>query len=158
MNKLRAITLASVIAVGLGGCVQGHHGPKQTGGTLIGAGLGALAGSQVGQGRGQLAAVALGALAGAALGSEVGKSLDRADRLHLANATSTAQTAPLGSEIAWANPETGNHGSVTPFREGYEQGSGARCREFHNSLTVRGQTRQFVGVACQSQDGSWIVR
>lgn len=158
MNTFRAIALASVIAVGVGGCVQGHQGPKQTGGTLIGAGLGALAGSQIGQGRGQLAAVAIGALAGAAIGGEVGRSLDRADRLHLANATSTARTAPLGSEIAWSNPESGNYGSVTPFREGYQRKSGARCREFHNSLTVRGETQQFVGVACQGADGSWTVK
>ena len=70
--------------------MQAHDGPKQTGGTLIGAGLGALAGVQIGQGRGRLAAVAIGAVAGAALGNEVGRSLGRADRLHLSGATKAA--------------------------------------------------------------------
>jgi surface antigen len=81
--------------------MQAHDGPKQTGGTLIGAGLGALAGFQIGQGRGRLAAVAIGALAGAALGNEVGQSLDRADRLHISSATKSAHQAPIGKRIKW---------------------------------------------------------
>ena len=56
-------------------------GPKEAGGTLVGAGAGALLGSQIGRGQGKLVAVAIGTLAGAILGQEVGKSLDRADRL-----------------------------------------------------------------------------
>jgi hypothetical protein len=51
----------------------GTPGEKQTGGTLMGAGIGALLGSQIGSGKGQLAAVAIGTLAGAVVGGEVGK-------------------------------------------------------------------------------------
>ena len=57
-----------LLAVTLGAC-QTTGGQKQTGGTLLGAGLGALAGSQIGSGRGQLVAVAVGALGGALLGT-----------------------------------------------------------------------------------------
>ena len=46
------------ITVLLGGCAA-NQGQKQTGGTLLGAGLGALVGSQVGGGKGKLAAVAI---------------------------------------------------------------------------------------------------
>ncbi len=45
--------------------------------TLIGAGLGALAGSQIGSGKGRLAAVAIGALGGAWVGNELGRNMDR---------------------------------------------------------------------------------
>ena len=56
-----------MVAFLVGACGD-RGGQKQTAGTLLGAGLGALAGSQIGSGRGQL--VALGALGGAFLGSE----------------------------------------------------------------------------------------
>ncbi len=150
-----AVTVIGII--GLGGCMPAHQGPKQTGGTLIGAGLGALAGSQIGDGRGQMAAVAIGALAGAALGNEIGQSLDRADRLHLGSAAEAAQSVPLGKRIRWSNPSSGNYGSIMPWREGTHRRTGAQCREFHNQLTVRGLTREYTGVACQALDGSWTL-
>lgn len=153
----RTLRLAfSVTAIGLllGGCMQGH-GPKQTGGLLVGGGLGALAGSQIGNGSGKLAAVAIGTLAGAALGNEVGRSLDRADRLEMSAAARAAQHVPIGSPIRWENSSSGNYGSITPRREGRHRRSGAVCREFSNSLTIDGQTEEYVGVACRAQDGSW---
>ena len=157
MNFVRNTSMIIIISLGLGGCMQAHDGPKQTGGTLIGSGLGALAGLQIGQGRGRLAAVAIGALAGAALGNEVGQSLNRADRLHLSSATKSAHQAPIGKSIKWKNSNSGSFGSVTASREGRHQQTGARCREFQNELTVRGRTREYVGVACRARDGSWMV-
>jgi len=107
--------------------MQAHDGPKQTGGTLIGAGLGALAGSQIGQGHGRVAAVAIGVLAGAALGNEVGRSLDRVDHLHQSSATTAAYQAPIGRRIKWKNPNSVSFGSVTASREGRHQQTGTRC-------------------------------
>ena len=52
MNFLQNTSMITIISLGPGGCMQAQDGPKQTGGTLIGAGLGALTGSQIGQGRG----------------------------------------------------------------------------------------------------------
>lgn len=152
----KVVIFGTVLAM-LGGCYQGHTGPKQTGGMLIGAGLGALAGAQVGRGRGQLAAVAIGALAGAAVGNSIGQSLDRADQLYHARAAARAGYAPIGRQVYWSNPDTGHYGSVTPLREGLHQGTGARCRDFRQSVTVNGETREFVGAACQAADGSWNV-
>ncbi len=69
------ITLMSVAF--LAGCQTG--GPKQTGGTLLGAVGGGLIGSQIGGGSGQLVGVGLGVLGGAALGGYVGKNMDDSD-------------------------------------------------------------------------------
>jgi len=148
---LTATTLAAVL---LAGCVTPNN-QKQVGGTFVGAGLGALAGSQIGGGRGQLAAVAIGTLAGAMLGSEVGKSLDRADRLYAQQAQQVAYTAPIGQPIQWNNPDSGNYGSFTPTRDGRNTYSGAYCREYQTSVTVGGRTQEGYGTACQQPDGSW---
>ena len=62
--KLQKAALPVILAFALGACQQGEFN-KQTGGTLIGAGVGALVGSQIGSGGGQLAAGTVGTLAGA---------------------------------------------------------------------------------------------
>ncbi|NKB57764.1 MAG: glycine zipper 2TM domain-containing protein [Alphaproteobacteria bacterium] len=145
-----------LLAVTLGAC-QTTGGQKQTGGTLLGAGLGALAGSQFGSGRGQLAAVAIGALGGAFLGNSVGKSLDSADRLQAERAARAAQTAPIGQPIEWRNPDSGNYGSVTPVREGNDRATGAYCREYQKTVTVNGRSEEAYGTACRQPDGSWKI-
>lgn len=155
MKKVASLLAAALL---LAACATGQ-GPKQTGGTLIGAGLGALAGSQIGSGRGQLAAVAIGALAGAYLGGEVGKSLDNADKVAMQNSTQRAlETAPSGQTVAWRNPDSGNSGTITP-QPAVQADSGQYCREYQQTITVDGRTEQAYGRACRQADGSWkIVR
>ncbi len=155
----KRVTPVLLVAFLLGACQQGlgGMGPKQTGGTLVGAGLGALAGSQIGSGKGQLAAVAIGTLLGAWMGSEVGKSLDRADRLAMQQAERQARTAPIGETISWRNPDTGHSGTITPIREGENTRTGAYCREFRQTVTIDGKTEEAYGTACRQPDGSWKI-
>ena len=154
--KLTKFALPMALVLALAACAQGQ-GNKQTGGTLIGAGLGALTGSQIGGGRGKLAAVAVGALAGAYLGSEVGKSLDRADRLAMRNTSQTAlEKNPVGRTSSWSNPDSGHSGTVTPTRT-YQTASGGPCREYQQTVTIDGKTEQAYGRACRQQDGSWKI-
>ena len=131
--------------------------PKQTLGTIGGAGIGALIGSQVGGGKGQLAAVAIGTLAGAWAGSEVGNSpfssLDKADKLY---AQRTAQNSleynKTSQSSSWRNPDSGHSGTFTPTRT-YHTAGGANCREFET--TIRGRTRrEAASEACRQPDGS----
>lgn len=153
MKKL--ISLIGVLLI-IGACTSGQ-GQKQTGGTLIGGGLGALAGSQIGSGKGQLVAVAIGALAGAFVGSEVGKSLDRADKLAMRDTTQRAlETAPSGQAVAWRNPDSGNSGTIVP-RPAVQTDSGQYCREYQQSINVGGKTEQAYGKACRQPDGSWMI-
>ena len=62
-------------------------GTKQTVGGLLDAVGGAIAGSNIGSGKGKIAAVAAGTLLGALFGSEIGKSLDNADKAAMAQTT-----------------------------------------------------------------------
>ncbi|MFQ5939023.1 MAG: RT0821/Lpp0805 family surface protein [Alphaproteobacteria bacterium] len=153
--KLTRIATVVLLALALTACAE-QYGPKQTGGTLVGAGLGALAGSQIGSGGGQLAAVAVGTLLGAFVGSEVGKSLDKADQMYAQQAAQQAQDGQLGQTITWNNPDSGHSGTVTPVRDGYNSG-GSYCREFQQTVTIGGKTEEAYGTACQQPDGSWKI-
>lgn len=81
------------------------YGPKKIG-TIAGAGMVAFAGAHLGKGSFRLASVAIGTLGGAFLGSEIGKSLDRVDRLQATRAHKRALGASIGSRIAWNNPNS----------------------------------------------------
>ena len=152
--KFTRITSAVLIVAFLSAC---QTGPKETGGTLVGAGLGALAGSQIGSGRGQLAAVAIGAVAGAMLGGNIGRSLDAADRQYAIQAQTQAHAAPLGQQINWNNPQSGNYGSYTPMREGRDVNTGGYCREYQTVINVGGRQETAYGTACKQPNGDWKV-
>lgn len=144
-----------ILALTLPACTQ-TAGPKEQGGTLLGAGLGALAGSQVGKGRGKLVAVAVGTLAGAYLGKEIGVSLDRADRQYMVQSSQTAlETHPTGQTTTWTNPDSGNSGSFTPTRT--YQSNNRYCREYQQTVMIGGKKEEAYGTACRQPDGSWEI-
>lgn len=155
--------LAIVAALGLAGCAaQGEQnawgmGNKQTMGTLGGAAIGGILGSNVGSGKGQIAATAIGTLLGAYAGSSVGKSLDSADRAAYDRAAYQAYDAPLNQTIRWDNPQSGNYGTITPVRQGTNASTGAVCREYRQTITVGGRQEEAIGQACKNPDGTWTV-
>lgn len=154
IRKFAAVALLGAV---LTGCGAHGYGNKQAGGTLVGAGLGALAGSQIGGGRGQLAAVAIGTLAGAFLGNQVGQSLDRADRLYAERAASQSlEYTRTGHTTTWSNPDSGNSGTFTPSTT-YQTPSGEYCREYQTTVIVGGEEQRAFGRACRQPDGSWKV-
>lgn len=156
---IKSVFAAALIAALLAGCAQnGQYGTKQTVGALGGAALGGWAGSQIGGGRGQLAATAAGALIGALVGSEIGRTMDEADRRRAQQAYTQATTAPVGETITWQNPNSGNYGSVTPTREGTKTTTGEYCREYQQTVVIGGKTESAYGVACRQPDGSWEVQ
>ena len=156
MKKI-ILTMALIASVGLAGCesFQGA-GTKQTVGAGAGAVLGGVLGSKVGNGSGQLWATGIGVLLGGLVGSEVGRSLDKADVAYAQRANYEAHSAPIGDEISWNNPESGNRGVVTPVRDGQDT-SGRYCREYQQTIYVGGQQETGYGIACQEPDGSWQI-
>jgi len=111
MNRTVLILMTCVSLVGQAGLAHAQES-EQKGtanseimGRLLGAGVGALIGSQVGGGKGKLAAVAVGALAGAWLGGEAANRLTQTDRQGIAQTTNTA--LETGQAQTWTNPDTG---------------------------------------------------
>jgi len=150
-----AVTLTLCGALALAGCA-GDTGPKELGGAAAGGAVGGLIASQVFRGSGSGAGIAAGAVIGALLGQSAGKSLDRADRISMQQAQARAYGAPVGQQITWSNPETGNYGSYTPTREG-RSANGEQCREFQQTIVVGGKTEAGYGTACLQRDGSWKI-
>ncbi len=156
MKKI-IILAAMIFSIGLAGCESFQNaGTKQTVGTAGGAVIGGILGSKVGKGNGQLWATGIGVLLGGLVGSEVGKSLDKADIAYANKANAQAHSAPIGEEISWNNPESGNYGSVTPVRDGKDT-SGRYCREYQQTIYVGGQQETGYGIACQQVDGNWEI-
>ena len=156
-NVSKKAVIAALIAstLSLSGCAS-DAGPNQTGGALLGAGLGALLGSQFGRGNDRLAMTAIGTLAGAAIGSNIGKRLDDVDRQRMREAEVRAYDAPIGEKIIWNNANSGHSGTVIPVKEG-RRTDGAYCREFQSDIVVGGQHEKGYGTACRQQDGSWKI-
>jgi len=155
--KTFRILMVCALGITLVACQNNQYGQKQTGGAILGGIAGGLLGSQVGGGKGKLAATAAGALLGVFVGSEIGKSLDRADRLYAARTTqSSLETTPSGTTSTWSNPDSGHRGTVTPTRT-YRSARGENCREYQQTVTIGGRQETAVGRACRQSDGSWRI-
>ena len=134
------------------GLVMGCNPTKQEIGSVIGAGSGALIGSQIGGGKGQLAAVAIGTLVGSYIGGRIGSNMDELDRYRTQGAL---ETSPTGQTVAWENPDTQNEYRVTPTNT-YETESGP-CRDYTTEAVIDGQPEIIHGTACRQSDGKWYA-
>jgi len=159
-DKERAMTIKNtskflVIAttcLALVGC----DGNKEGTGTLMGAGLGGLAGAAFGSGSGKVGMIMAGALLGGFIGNRIGHQMDEQDK-KLANASAqrALETVPTGTVVAWRNPDNGHAGTYTPVRT-YESQEGY-CREYQQTVTVGGKTEKAYGKACRQPDGAWKI-
>jgi len=118
-------------------------------GQVLGAAVGGLAGSQIGDGTGRLIAVAAGTFAGMVIGGEIGRTMDRADSLCIDQAL---EHAPDGSTIRWNDDR--HQYAVTPQKI-TQDANGRYCREYYMEADVQGQPQQVYGTACRQPDGSW---
>ncbi len=139
------------------GCAQ-HMGPKEGAGTLLGATAGAVLGSHVGKGKGNIVAIAIGTLAGAMFGQEIGRSLDQADRIAMGqNAQYALEHTRNNETTSWNNPDSGNNGTISPSRT-YQVSTGQYCREYRQTVVIGGQEREAYGTACRQPDGNWLIQ
>ena len=131
---------------------------KEHVGAATGAVAGAWVGSNVGKGKGNIAAIAAGTLLGGYLGREVGRSLDRADMAYYNETSQYAlEHTRVGTTSEWNNPDSGNHGSITPIKT-VEIATGQYCREYRQTIVVAGQEEEAFGTACRQPDGSWTIQ
>lgn len=139
------------------GILSGGALNKQDVGTVAGAIGGGVVGSTIGSGAGKTAATIGGALLGGVLGSSIGRSLDNADMAAYNATTQRAmENAPSGQTLPWRNPDSGNHGTITP-QNYYRNEEGDYCREYSQTITVGGKKERAYGRACRQADGTWRV-
>lgn len=148
-----------VLGIALVACST-NPGPKEQGGTVVGAVAGGLLGSTIGRGSGKVAAIAVGAVLGGIIGSEVGRSLDRADRAYMRRTTQRSlEYGRTGETSSWVNPDNQHGGTVTPTRTlPPEAGQPGPCREFQQTVTIGGREQRAYGTACRQADGSWKIQ
>jgi surface antigen len=152
----KRLTIFAILILTLTACAS-QVGPRENTGTLLGAGTGALIGSQFGHGGGRFAAIALGTIAGALIGQDIGHSLDEADQMYMKkNAQSSLEKVPSHQTSTWVNPDTGHSGSITPTRT-YQNASGEYCREYQQKVIINGVEQEAYGQACRQPDGTWKI-
>lgn len=129
---------------------------KMLTGSLIGAAVGAGAGALATKGK-SLTAILVGAAAGALLAGTVGKSLDAKDCQAARAAMQKMAQAPVGSQVDWVNPESGNRGSQVATSLPAMNASGQLCRTYHETVFVKNnpQPQQQDGTTCRDDNGDW---
>ncbi len=160
-NKSRKVVAIGVIAAFLGACQSTTGENLVTGenvGMVGGAALGGFLGSKVGDGTGQMAAIAAGTLLGAWAGGALGRRLSPQDQQMAAtSAQNSFEYEPIGTTSSWQNPQSGNQGSFTPTTSSYEARNGQTCRKYQSTVVIEGRTEYADGIACKQADGSWRI-
>ena len=65
--------------------------------------------------------------------------------------------APVGGEVTWTNPRSGDHGQALILREAAIPESDRVCREYRRDDVVGGLAHRTLGQVCQQRDGSWAI-
>lgn len=152
-----------VIVALLGAAVQpARADDTQLLSTMLGAGLGGWAGSNIGKGSGRLAATGAGVFIGGMVGNEIGRP----------SRPGYAAPAYAGSTYGNDYPDDMFGQRVVVYRPNYvappdppapppvtyiDEDSGAYCREFSQTVRVGGRLREAFGTACLQPDGSWHI-
>jgi surface antigen len=153
---------ALLVLVMFAGCAQMQsaeqgieNNPKAVLGALGGAAAGGLLAAALG---GKGGAVVAGALVGGLVGGYVGNRLDTKDKQMAAQAATMAfENNRSGQPSAWSNPDSGNHGSITPTHT-YQIATGQYCREYRQDVWIGNEKQQTSGTACRQADGSWQIQ
>lgn len=157
---MKKILVVAIVALSLAACqttgAPGEFGSnKTTGGGIIGAVLGGVAGSQFGKGKGQLIAVGVGTLGGMFVGSGVGSSLDKMDEMYAKrNANKTLEYGRSNQPSRWQNPDSGHSGT---FTAGPVKSGGKVCRPYTTTIYIDGKQETGTGTACRNSNGQWVM-
>jgi surface antigen len=146
----KILALLVLISFALISCEGYRAGVGGFGGAAAGGFLGHALG-------GGAAGVIGGAIAGGLIGGAIGDRMDAADRRESERAAQQAfETAPSGQSTGWSNPDSGNHGTITPTRT-FQSGNNEYCREFQQTVVIGGEEEQAHGTACRQANGSWRI-
>ena len=157
-RKLMGLVFVAAAMAGLSvASCSSDTGPKQAGGTVLGAGAGAVVGNAVGGATGnRVAGTLVGAALGGFLGNRIGAALDDDDKRRAYAAQMQAlETGPSGAPVAWRNPDSGRYGNVVPGP--VYQANGGPCRQYTHTVYIDGQPQTERGTACRNPDGTWSI-
>jgi surface antigen len=113
--------------------------------------------STLGASRANASPTATGTLLEAYHQTAVGKALVSADRRYAEEAAKKSlETAPDNETTKWTNPANGHTGTFTPLNS-YQSDDRYHCRDFEQSITADGQTRDTRGAACEAGPNTWKV-
>ena len=131
-RRTAGVVLAATVVAG---CATGDW--REGAGTLAGAGIGAAAGSKIGD-----------------LGAGIGRNLDEHARMKQERAHLRAlDTGGVGTTIDWSSGSAGGHTRV--LAEGRDRSTQAACRRYEILVTIEGEPEKVEGTACRQADGSW---
>jgi surface antigen len=150
------LTAFALLGVSLAACTA-DSGPKEVGGTAVGAVAGGLVGNAIGGSVGNRAAgTVLGAAVGGLFGNRIGAAMDDDDKRRAYAAQMQAlETGPSGAPVAWRNPDSGRYGNVVPGPA--YQTNGATCRQYTHTVYIDGTPQSARGTACRNPDGTWTT-
>jgi surface antigen len=153
MRSLKSVGVA-VVGLALAAC-SADSGPKEVGGTAVGAVAGGLIGNAIGGSVGnRVAGTVVGAAVGGLIGNQIGAALDDEDRRRAYAAQMQAlETGPSGAPVAWRNPDSGRYGNIVPG-PAYQAGGGM-CRQYTHTIYIGGRPQTQRGTACRNPDGTW---
>jgi outer membrane lipoprotein SlyB len=124
-------------------------------GAVVGGGVGAVLGNQIGKGDERSVATVVGAVAGAVIGAEIGRDLDREDRACMGHAL---ELAPPGSRVIWTD-RGGIEFVVYPGEFDTRRGPGCRWVRVEVEKSKKGgkkhKTKQKKLLACPGNRGEW---
>jgi surface antigen len=145
-----------LLATGLAAC-SSDSGPKEVGGTAVGAVAGGLIGNAIGGSAGnRLAGTLIGAAVGGFLGNRIGAALDDDDKRRAYAAQMQAlESGPSGAPVSWRNPDSGRYGDVVPGPA--YQANGSTCRSYTHTIYIDGKPQTQRGTACRNPDGTWTT-
>jgi surface antigen len=159
------LTFSAIALVCIFGTTAVHaNDDGQVVGTLVGAGLGGLAGNQFGHGAGRVATTTAGVFIGGAIGNDIGRSADRSYPPAV-YATAPAYTYPTGPVYFQTTYVPNYVAPPTPPPEAYfataapyyDEDASGYCREFTQDVRVDDHVEESYGTACLQPDGSWHI-
>lgn len=135
-----------MLTIILTGCAgrQNSATTYATGGTLLGAAVGALTAKN------KVTGALIGAGAGMLLGYVVGNEMDKADYDRVSQ---TLETAPSGRSTSWYNPDSGRSYEATPYPAYVE--NDRIYRDIEIQSRINGNMETVHAKAYRDNDGTW---
>ena len=154
--SLSHFVVFAALGVSVAAC-SADSGPKEVGGTAVGAVTGGIIGNAIGGATGnRLAGTMIGAAFGGFMGNRIGAAMDDEDKQRAYAAQMQAlESGPSGAPVAWRNPDNSHYGNVVPGPA--YQANGATCRQYTHTVYVNGNPQTERGTACRNPDGTWTT-